>query len=61
MGNTVKYSIANFRHIRNTSTVDAAKTDVNAMIMSHLHYCMSSWSQAYKTALKSIRSLYNKL
>lgn len=60
LGNTVKYSISNFRHIRNSLTVDAAVTYVNAMIMSHLHYCLSSWSQANKTVLRSIDSLYKQ-
>ncbi|KAG5850349.1 hypothetical protein ANANG_G00081360, partial [Anguilla anguilla] len=58
MDNTLKFNLANFRHVRNSLTVEASKTYLNAMILSHFSYCMSSWSQANKTALRPLKSLY---
>ena len=58
--NTLKYNIANFRHIRNSLTTQAAKTYLHAVILPYILYCVSSWSQADKTTLNPIRSLYNQ-
>uniref|UniRef100_A0A3Q3LKN7 Reverse transcriptase domain-containing protein n=1 Tax=Labrus bergylta TaxID=56723 RepID=A0A3Q3LKN7_9LABR len=60
MCHKVKYNIANFRHIRNSLTVEASKMYLNAMIFSCFHYCISCWSQANKTVLKPIRSLHKQ-
>ena len=54
------YNLSNFRHIRNSLTVEASKTYFNAMILSYYHYCILCWSQASKSVLKSIRSLHKQ-
>ncbi len=48
----VKFSLANFKYIRNTMTFNSAKFYVNAMIMSHLAYCFTSWGQTNSSTLK---------
>lgn len=48
----------NYKHIRNSLTVAASNTYLNTMIIPHLSYCMSSWSQACTTSLKQLESLY---
>lgn len=60
VSNTVKYSLSIFRHIRDTLTQDAAKIYLDAMIFSHINYCISSWSQTSITTLKPLQSLYNQ-
>lgn len=60
MCNTLKYNVANFRYIRNALSIEAAKSYLNAMILSHTLYCISSWSQVIKTALNPVRSQYNQ-
>ena len=39
-------------------TTDAAKIYMHAMIMSHFTYCLTSFAQANKTALKPPETLY---
>lgn len=58
LANSLKYNIANYRHIRNSLTTEASSTYLNAMILSHLSYCMTSWSQAGKSTLRPLESLY---
>lgn len=60
MCNTLKHNVANFRYIRNALFLEAAKSYMNAMILSHTLYCTSSWSQASTTAVNPVRSLYNQ-
>lgn len=55
---TLKYSLATFRSIRYSLSIEAAKSFFHAMIMSHLSYCITSWSQANKTNLKPLESIY---
>lgn len=50
--------MAQFRHIRNSFTIEASGAYLNAMIVPHFRYCMTSWSQAPKTARKPLESLY---
>jgi len=50
--------MAQFRYIRNCLTIEATGVYLNAMIVPHFRYCMTSWSQATKTALKPLESLY---
>lgn len=57
---TLKYSLSVFRHIRNTLTHDAAKIYLEAMIIPHINYCISCWSQTSETAIKPLKSLYNQ-
>ena len=56
--NTVKFNLANFRHIRPYLTTEAAKLFMHAMIFSHISYCFTSWSQANATTLRPLESLY---
>ena len=43
--NRVEFSRANFKYLRNWLTFNAAKLYMDAMIMSHLTYCITSWGQ----------------
>ena len=58
--NVIKFNLSNFRHIRNCLTTNAATLYFNAMIMSHLSYCLTSWAQAPCTTLKSVQSAYHQ-
>uniref|UniRef100_A0AAR2J957 Reverse transcriptase domain-containing protein n=1 Tax=Pygocentrus nattereri TaxID=42514 RepID=A0AAR2J957_PYGNA len=58
--NTVKLNLANFRHIRPYLTTEAAKLFMHAMIVSHITYCFTSWSQTSLSILKPIESLYKQ-
>ena len=58
--NTIKFNLANFRHIRPYLTTDAAKLFMHAMIFSHITYCFTTWSQSNVTTLKPIESLYKQ-
>lgn len=51
---TLEFNLATFKSIRNSLSLEAAKSFLNAMILSHLSYCITSWSQANKTNLKSL-------
>ncbi len=54
--NRVKFHLSNFNYIRNNLTLESAKLYFNAMIMSHMTYCIMSWALACKTTLKSIET-----
>ncbi len=56
----IKFSLSNFRFIRNSMTMDAAKFYINAMIVSHLTYCLTSVAQGNKTTLKPLEMLYKQ-
>uniref|UniRef100_A0A4W5Q9E1 Reverse transcriptase domain-containing protein n=1 Tax=Hucho hucho TaxID=62062 RepID=A0A4W5Q9E1_9TELE len=58
--NRVKFSLANFRYIRNALTFNAAKLFMDAMIVSHLTYCLTSWGQTNSLSLKPLATLYKK-
>ena len=47
----------NYKHIKNSLTTEDSYTYLNTMIIPHLLYCMSSWSQVFKTSLKPLESL----
>lgn len=55
----MKVSINCFRMIRNSLTFECAHVFLNTMIMSHLSYCTTVWSQTSQTTLKPIERLYN--
>lgn len=57
---TMKLNLANFRYIRQSLNQEAAKIFFNAMIMPHLTYCFTSWSQGCKTTLRPIHSVYKQ-
>uniref|UniRef100_A0A3B3CCL8 Reverse transcriptase domain-containing protein n=1 Tax=Oryzias melastigma TaxID=30732 RepID=A0A3B3CCL8_ORYME len=60
VSNTIKYSLSVFRNIRNKLTHDSAKVYLDAMILSHIGYCISCWSQACETTTRPLKSLYNQ-
>ena len=60
MTKTIRYNLIHFRHIRGCLTLDAAKTFMHAMIISHLTYCITCWGQAGETAIKPLESLYKQ-
>lgn len=53
--NRIKLNLVNFRHIRSNLTTEASKLYINAMILSHMNYCMTSW-----TALQSVETVYKR-
>ena len=42
--NSIKYNISSFRHIRNSLTTEASFMYFNALIISHIPYCLSQHS-----------------
>lgn len=60
MCSAIKYNISIFKYIRNSLTTEASFMYFNAMIAPHITYCLSCWSQANKTTLKPLRSVYNQ-
>uniref|UniRef100_A0A8C6V2B9 Reverse transcriptase domain-containing protein n=1 Tax=Neogobius melanostomus TaxID=47308 RepID=A0A8C6V2B9_9GOBI len=57
---TIKYNLFTFKSIRNSLTIQGAKTYFNAMILPHLLYGVSCWSQANKSTIKPLESLYKQ-
>ncbi len=56
--NRVKNNLANFRFIRNCMSTEAARMYMNAMIILHLTYCLTSWSSS--SNLRPLESLYKQ-
>lgn len=56
----MKFNLSNFRFIRNNLTPESAKLYLDAMIMPHMLYCITSWATACKTALKPIEVAYKQ-
>ena len=56
----VKYNLANDRYIRNCMSTEATTMYMNAMIISHLIYCLTSRSQASSSTLRPLESLYKQ-
>lgn len=54
----MKFSLENFRFIRDFLSTEAAKTYFFAMILSHITYCLITWSNTHATTLKPIETLY---
>lgn len=52
--NIAKFHLSNFRHIRNSLSTKAAVLYFNAIIMSHLSYCLTRWAQATREMLIAI-------
>ena len=55
-----KYNLAKFRYMRNYLTTPVAKLYMNAMIIPHLTYCMTSWTQVKSTTLRPVLSLHKQ-
>ena len=59
--NRVKYNLANFWFIRNCISIKAVRMYMNGMIILHLTYCLTSWSQASSSTLTPLESLYKQI
>ncbi len=57
---TIKYSLINFRQIRQCLSTAIAKIFMHATIFSHLSYCLTCWGQAGETVIKPLKSLYKR-
>lgn len=56
----MKASMNGFRMIRSSLTFECAHVFLNTMILSHLSYCTTVWSQTSQTTLKPIERLYSR-
>lgn len=56
----IKYNLANFKHIRNCLSLNAANICMRAMILSHMSYCIACWVQAGETTIRPLESLYKQ-
>lgn len=56
--NRVKFNPSNFQFIRDHTSTEAAKMHMHSMVISHITYCLTSWSQASNTTLNPLQSLY---
>ena len=57
VSNTIKFNLQHFKQIRPFLTVNAAKSYLHCMILSHIEYCFTNWSFACATNLKPIEQL----
>ncbi len=58
--NRITFNMTNFRHIKNNLTTKASKLYINAMILSHINYRLTSWAQTGRTTLQSVETLYKQ-
>ncbi len=58
--NRVRFSLSNFRFICDYMSSDAALIYMHSMIISHITYCLTTWSHASITTLKPLESLYKQ-
>lgn len=49
--NRIQLNLGIFRQIRTNITTEVSKLYLNAMILSHINYCFTSWTQAARTTL----------
>ena len=56
--NKLNFNLANFKQIRPALTLEAAKTYIHCMVLSHVEYCLLNWSFTSKTALKPLKQVY---
>lgn len=57
---TVRLNSYTYRLIRDCLSYDAAKIYLHSMILSHIGYCTTAWSQASLSAVKPLERLYNR-
>ncbi len=57
---TIKANLASFRIIRNCLTCDHAFLFLNSMILSHMVYGLSVWSQTNQCIINQAECLYNR-
>ncbi len=55
----IKANLACFMMIRNCLFLDCAFIFINSMILSHISYGLTTWSQAHQSSVKTIECLYN--
>ena len=60
MTKTIKYNLANFRHIRSSLPMDVAKTFLHGLIFSHISYCITCWGQANESTIRPLKSQYKQ-
>lgn len=60
VSNRIKFSLANFRFIRDFMSTEAAKLYFFSMILSHITYCLISWSNTHSTTIKPLERLYKQ-
>ena len=60
VSNTIKFNLQNVKLIRPFLTVNAAKSYLHSMILSHIEYCFTNWLFACATNLKPIEQLYKR-
>ncbi len=58
--NIAQFNLANFRFIRNSSTSEAAVLLMNSMIIPHITYCMTTWTQTCRSFLKPVETIYKQ-
>ncbi len=57
---TIKYSLINFRQIRQCLPINIARIFMHAKKNYHLSYCLTCWGQAGETVIKPLKSLYKQ-
>ncbi len=57
---TIKANITSFRIIRNCLKYDHAFLFLNSMILSHMVYGLSIWSQTNQCIINQVECLYNR-
>ena len=60
MCKSIKVNLGCFRLLRNCLTYDCAFIFMNSMILSHISFGLTTWSQAHQSSLKAIECLYNR-
>ncbi len=58
--NWVRFSLSNFWFIHDYMSSEVALMYVHSMIISHITFCLTTWSQASITTLKPLESLYKQ-
>ncbi len=54
---TINANLGCFMIIRNCLTLDCAFISLNSMILSHILYGLTTWSQAHQSSVKTIECL----
>ncbi len=54
----VKFNLYNFKFIRDHMSLDAAEMYMYSMVISHMTYCLTTWSQTSSVTLKPSVSFY---
>ena len=60
VSNNLRFTLSNFRHLRNHMSTQAARVYLFSLILSHINYCLPTWSIANSTTLSPVMSLYKQ-